>query len=82
MAADDQPGNAVARRDSRQRLDGVVIVKTTVTAGDERGTLEAPGGINDALEEIFQIPGLLEHCDFLAKPGRSGLLIRVGLGLD
>lgn len=80
MAADDQPGNAVARRNSRQRLDGMLIVETTVTAGDERGTLEAPGRINDALEEIFKIPWLLNYRDLLAKPGRSGLLIRVRLG--
>src|SRR5690606_17767136 len=80
VAADDDPRDAVARGDAEQHAERLAIPVAAVTAGNERRARKAAGGIEDRLEEIFQVMRLAEDADFLAQAGGAGTLVREGPG--
>ncbi len=82
VPADDDPGDAVARSNAEQHLQGFAVPEAAVTAGDQGGAREIPGGVEDGLEEVLEVVRLAEYPHFLAQPRRAWPLVVEGSGGD
>src|SRR6185437_15242822 len=76
------PPEAIGRRNADDALDGDVVEIAAVAADYQRLALEALKAVEDRLHEIFDIVALLEYRHPLAQAGGSGLLVRIGRGLN
>ena len=80
VAPDQQPGNAVSRRQPEQGLQRHVVVVTPVTADHQGCAAPLRQGVEQGLEIVFQVVRLAYGGDFFTQPGGTGALIEVGFG--
>ena len=80
--ADDDPADPVGRRHAQDGLRGRAVVEAAVSADHQRAAREVRAGVEDRLDEVLQVAGLLEYADLLAQAGGAGALVREGVGLD
>ena len=80
--ADEDAAEAVGGGDLDHDLDRLAVEKSSVAAQDQCLALKALKRIEDRLNEVFEVAGLLEHGNLLAQTRSAGPLVGEGLGGD
>ena len=80
--ADQYFRDAIGGRHAENDLDGLPVVIAAVTAQHERAARERRPGVEDRLDEVFQVVRRLEDPDLLAQAGGAGALVGKGLGVN
>src|ERR1700729_3691952 len=78
--ADKDAAEAVRRGDLDHDLDRLAVEKAPVAAKDQRLALKALERIENRLNEVFEIEGLLEDRDLFAQTRSAGPLVGKRLG--
>ncbi len=74
-ASDQHLAEAVRCRHLQDDLDRRSIVIAPIAAQHQRRALGCGDAVEDGLDEVFQVVGLLENGDFLAQAGSAGFLV-------
>ena len=68
--ADENPGEAVGGGKFQGRLHHLAVEEAAIAAHDQGRALAVGDDVEDGLDEILDVAGLLEDRDLLARPKR------------
>ena len=74
--------DAVGGGHLQDRLDGFLVVVSAVPPDDEGAVSNVSKRVENGLNEVLEIVGLLKDRDLFAQPGGAGFLVRKGCGFD